>query len=52
MISDSGKPEQEWQEEFANTVYEPGSEVEKILVRKIDTHIVRCFLCRELMSSF
>ncbi|KAK0234673.1 major facilitator superfamily domain-containing protein [Armillaria nabsnona] len=39
MISDSGKPEQEWQEEFANTVYEPGSEVEKILVRKIDRHI-------------
>ncbi|PBK59974.1 MFS general substrate transporter [Armillaria solidipes] len=40
MISDSGKPEQEWQEEFANTVYEPGSEVEKRLVRKIDRHIV------------
>ncbi|KAK0187187.1 major facilitator superfamily domain-containing protein [Armillaria mellea] len=40
MISNSGKPEQEWQEEFANAVYEPGSEVEKRLVRKIDRHIV------------
>ncbi|KAK0218770.1 major facilitator superfamily domain-containing protein [Armillaria fumosa] len=36
----SGKPEQEWQEEFAITVYEPGSEVEKRLVRRIDRHIV------------
>ncbi|KAF8905904.1 major facilitator superfamily domain-containing protein [Mucidula mucida] len=34
------KPEQEWREEFSNTTYEPGSEAEKKLVRKIDLHIV------------
>ncbi|KAF9267217.1 MFS general substrate transporter [Marasmius fiardii PR-910] len=35
-----GKPEQEWQEEFSQTNYTPGSVLEKKLVRKIDLHII------------
>lgn len=42
MPSQVDKPDQEWREEFGTVMatYQPGSEAEKRLVRKIDMHIV------------
>lgn len=44
------KAEQEWREEFANTMYEPGSPQERALVKKIDMRIVpSIWVCHNLL---